>query len=197
MKAFICVLFVLFFAPSFKAQDGDFTSEEKNMANTAKDAEYFSPVERDVIYYMNLCRMNPKKFLRVVLEEGYYVKDNEDYIKKSPKYLTSLKQKLKSMKPLTPLSPDKNLYEMALCLAKEQEKSGVTGHERKKCKKDYYGECCSYGEDTAEGIVLQLLIDQDVPSLGHRKIILGEYTQVGVAKRSHKRYRSCAVLDFR
>ena len=191
---FILTIFVYSF---LHAQQFQYSEEEINSANTAKNTEYLSQVEKEVIYYINLCRINPTKFLDRYIENGTYIKENEWYIKQNPKYLASLKQKLKSLKPLPLLHPDKALFQTALCLAREQEKSGATGHERKKCKKDFWGECCSYGESTGVGIVLQLLIDQDVPSLGHRKIILGDYSLVGVAFGNHKRYRNLAVIDFK
>ena len=197
MKNVIFILLSVFVSFSFNRQDDQgFTQEEMLRANTAKDVTYLSQVERDVIYMINLCRINPGKFLRNNIESSQYIKENIFFIKKSPKYLSSLKQKLKTMKALQTLVPDKDLYETALCLAKQQEKSGETGHERKKCKKDYYGECCSYGMSTAEGIVMQLLVDLNVSSLGHREILLGNYTKIGVAAKGHKQYGNCAVLDF-
>jgi hypothetical protein len=50
---------------------------------------------------------------------------------------------------------------------------------------------------SARDIVLQLLIDHDVPSLGHRIICLSSaYSVVGVSIQYHSRYGKCAVLDF-
>lgn len=193
---FASLCFVLMSFNSFSQED-DFTKEEKEKANTALNADYLSQMDRDVIYNMNLCRINPKKYLKHKLEKSAYIKEHEIFLKKSPSYLTSLKKKLKSMKALGPINPDKALYQTALCLALQQEKSGEIGHSRKKCKSDYFGECCSYGMQDAEGVVVQLLIDLDVPSLGHREILLGDYTTVGVASKGHKKYGHCTVLDFK
>jgi hypothetical protein len=45
-------------------------------------------------------------------------------------------------------------------------------------------------------IVLQLLIDEDVPSLGHRRILLEKYQTIGVSIQPHSHYGFNAVLDF-
>jgi hypothetical protein len=193
---FTTLCFVLMSFNCF-SQDDDFTEEEKEKANTAVKSDYLSQMGRGIIYNMNLCRINPQKFLKHKLEKSAYIKENEIFLKQSPSYLTSLKKKLKSMKSLDPINPDKALFETALCLALQQEKSGEIGHTRKKCKSDYYGECCSYGMQDAEGVVIQLLIDLNVPSLGHREILLGKYTTVGVASKGHKKYGHCTVLDFK
>ena len=60
----------------------------------------------------------------------------------------------------------------------------------------YGGECCQYGTDNALGVVMQLLIDEGIESLGHRKILMGDYTLIGVAMRPHIAYRVNTVLDL-
>jgi hypothetical protein len=74
----------------------------------------------------------------------------------------------------------------------------MVGHNSISCTDGYHGECCSYGNENGKDIVLQLLIDHDVPSLGHRKICLNEaYVKVGASIQSHKIYESCCVVDFK
>jgi uncharacterized protein YkwD len=51
--------------------------------------------------------------------------------------------------------------------------------------------------DTGKDIILQLLIDDDVPSLGHRINCLNkEYTKIGVSVQPHKKWDTCAVIDM-
>jgi uncharacterized protein YkwD len=51
--------------------------------------------------------------------------------------------------------------------------------------------------DTGKDIVLQLLIDHDVPSLGHRINCLNKaYTKVGVSVQKHINTDICAVIDM-
>jgi len=77
--------------------------------------------------------------------------------------------------------------------------SCYVGHTRQttECKTAYLGECCAYGNSDPLRIVLQLLIDEGVPSLGHRYICLGRYDVVGIATAPHTGYGSNTVLNFR
>jgi hypothetical protein len=167
--------------------------------NTAKDLEYLSATERDVIWVLNMARLNPVLFLNSVLLNP------ESDVFKTPKarsyYYNSLIEDLKILKPnQTPLFPDSNLFVSAKCHAFESGKSGYVGHDRKKntCKKDFYGECCYYGLEDAFVVVISLLIDENVRSLGHRKIMLSnEYTLIGVSLQPHIDYGTNTVLDFK
>jgi len=116
-------------------------------------------------------------------------------------YYNSLVEDLKILKPnQSPLFPDSNLFLSAKCHAFESGKTGYVGHDRKKnsCKKDFYGECCYYGLEDAFVVVISLLIDENVHSLGHRKIMLSnEYTLIGVSLQPHINYGTNTVLDFK
>ena len=104
------------------------------------------------------------------------------------------------MDPLPLLTDNEKCYQSAACHAKLSGITGYIGHNRNsdECQKKKYflGECCQYGNDEAVEIILSLLIDKDVPSLGHRKILLGKYTSAGVSIQPHKTYRFNTVLDF-
>ena len=61
----------------------------------------------------------------------------------------------------------------------------------------YTGENISYGDDNARNIVIQLLVDDGVPSRGHRKNILNfKFDEVGVSVGKHSGYGSMCVIDF-
>ena len=161
---------------------------EYDDANTAKNEDYITVEEKQVYYYLNLVRMNPKLFTDTYLK---HLKNSKNY------YESSLYKELRRLKPLPILKPNRKLFESAQCHAIESGERGYVGHNRFKCKEYFMGECCSYGESDALEIVTSLLIDQDVKSLGHRNICLGMYTELGVAIRPHKGYGENAVLDFR
>lgn len=59
------------------------------------------------------------------------------------------------------------------------------------------GETIAYGPDRAEDVILQLIIDDDVPDRGHRRILFNPtYTAVGAACGPHPVWRKVCVLDF-
>jgi hypothetical protein len=42
-----------------------------------------------------------------------------------------------------------------------------------------------------------LMVDNNIPGHGHRKIILTPYyTKIGIKNGSHKTYSFCSVIDF-
>ena len=103
---------------------------------------------------------------------------------------------LQKLKPLPVLMPDRKLYESARCHATESGKRGYVGHKRFKCEEYYMGECIYYGETDAFGIVTELLVDEGVKSLGHRKIFLDNFTELGVSIQPHKTFGENCVMDF-
>lgn len=167
--------------------------------NTAKDLNYLTQNEKDVIWILNLIRLNPTLFLNSVLLNPLSPAYKD--IKSRSSYLNSLIKDLKELEP-NPLLfvPDSNLFVTAKCHAFSSGKTGYVGHNRKKnaCYKDFYGECCSYGYKDPFDIVVSLLIDEDVPDLGHRHIMLSKkYTLIGVSTQPHSSYRINTVLDFK
>lgn len=184
------IAILLLWQPTPDKKAPSWSKEELAFANTAKKVKYMTDDEKTVIQYMNLARLYPQKYLKIGISDN-------SINKQKSKYHRSLIKMLNEMEPVTALQPSESMYQLAQCLAKEQSKSGKIGHARKKCDDDYWAECCSYGWDGPEIHVLQLLIDEDVPSLGHREIILDQsYSVVGAAIQPHKNYGKCTVIDF-
>lgn len=185
------------------------SQSDLDKANTAANEYYLSELEKGVVFYINLARMYPDLFRETYLDnyvKSLYEDDNKIFVSnrqydyntliKSEYYYSSLYKTLKKQKALNSLIPDKHLYLYALCWAKESGTLGVIGHNRKNCTKGNFAECCQYGYDEALMIVLDLLIDEGIPSFGHRNIILGEYTKVGVSYMPHTKYDVNTVIDF-
>lgn len=160
--------------------------------NTAARARYMSDSERKVVYILNLARKNPQLFCETVVKPLAYDKTSSYYL--------SLVETMSKMEPLGILYPDSGCYASAHCHAYSTGITGYTGHERQtaECRKvqRYNGECCDYGTDKPLDIILELLTDEDVPSLGHRQICLGDrYTGIGTSIQPHKQYSHVAVID--
>lgn len=151
--------------------------------------------EKNAYHYLNYARTKPLEFC-----ERFVV----PHWDKTNSYHNSLVKTMRNMAPVPPVFPEFKLFQSALCHARTAGKAGYTGHDRQKdpktgskCLSFFIGECCSYGYDDGLGIILQLLVDDGVPSLGHREICLSErYSFVGISIQPHSRWDFNSVLDF-
>ena len=120
-------------------------------------------------------------------------------------YIRSVRRDLKKTTDLTPLLPEKDLTAVAQGHAQRSGEKGSTGHQDFKKRFEplmgnpynHVGENCSYGYAKAIDIVISLLIDEGISSLGHRNNILSpDFNAIGVAIRPHKTYKTNCVMDF-
>lgn len=195
----VALLLTLFSFAKEKTYPFDqWTQAELDRANTAKDVSYLDETEQRVIFYTNLARINPKLF-----GETYAAKWVDSLGNKTANG-KSLVAELKRTAPLGELYPDSVLSKDAQEHADVSGKKGKTGHsgddKRYAHVKDRFptwGENCSYGFKEPLAIVMQLLIDDKVPGLGHRKNCLDKrFTHIGVGSAAHKKYKWNCVEDF-
>jgi len=160
--------------------------------HSARTVAWMSQNERMTLYWLNVARLDPKGFCRRFVIPAYH-RDS------SNAYLASLVDYMMRMQPRNALMPDQVQYNNAACHARSSGSRGYVGHTRQTtdCKTSYLGECCAYGNSDPLRIILQLLIDEGVPGLGHRYICLGRYNVVGIATAPHSGYGSNTVLNFR
>jgi hypothetical protein len=172
------------------------TEAQRSAANTAKDITYLSTAEKEAILYLNLARLYPKQFAKTEVAPYTGTDEYPDYLLESP-YKSSLLKYLDSIPASKALTFDSTMYASAKCFAEESGNAGTTGHARRICVDDNFAECCSYGMYSGKDIIMQLLVDYEVPSLGHRKLCLSNsYTQIGVATHSHTVWGTCAVMEL-
>lgn len=166
--------------------------------NTAASTSYLTEEEQKIFWILNMARVNPKLFATTVIKQ-YPELGNHGWLINIYEY-KSLLDTMQRMKPLNPLYPDSLLWASAKCHAITSGDSAYVGHERltEECKKlrKFYGECCDYGYNEALDIIMHLLVDQGVPSLGHRFLMLSNFNKMGVSIQPHKGYRYTTVLDF-
>lgn len=171
---------------------------EYRVCNTAAQVSYLSEPEKQIIYILNLARMNPNLFANTVVTQ--YPDYAGALSMKQSTYYKGLLQFLANKKPMPLLYPEQRLFQSANCHAETSGSTGYIGHNRRTaaCRsvETFLGECCQYGVSDPLSVVLELLIDEDVPSLGHRIILFKPHTQIGVSLRPHKSYRWNAVLDL-
>jgi hypothetical protein len=177
--------------------------EEFDQAALAAKSNKMNKEEQEVIILLNLVRSNPPLFYEKL------AKPYLDSIKPKEFYWNSLIKDLTNTTSMPMLATNDNLFSMAENHAVCTGKIGHVGHDcpkgfnfNQRLKKynlnnSYVGENCSYGYNSAMDIVMQLLVDEDVPSLGHRVNILNKvYKKVGVATRPHAKWESTCVIDF-
>ena len=196
MKYLITASWLFLITYGFAQSPSDyFTAAEIANSNTAIDEDYLSQEEKNIYLYSNLARTSPQKFNRFYIDFVKSRRVNWKELFSKNNYYKSLSTDLLSQKPLEALYPDRELYELAKCWAKESGEKGITGHNRISCP-DVGRENCSYGYSKGLEIVMQLLIDDGIASLGHRTNILSSSKGLGAAIQPHTKYGSCSVLDF-
>lgn len=186
--------------------------------DTTASADYLTEAERQIIIEINMVRTDPSEYARryLVPLQAYYhdkllqfpgevaISTNEGI-----HALDECIKELQAAKPLVPLFPPKGLTLAARDHAEDQAKNGTTGHtgsdrSTMETRLNRYGkwdisagENISYGNVEAKRIVTSLLIDDGVPSRGHRKNLLnGTFKFVGVSVGPHQIYKHICVMNF-
>lgn len=198
MKTLSTFLLFLIFCSSFSQNEKlIWSTSELDSAKTGDTCSYLNAVEKDAIMYLNLARLFPKKFAKIEIPGYYGTKKYGDYLKDSP-YIVTLIAMLDTIAPLPVLIPVDSMTANARCFAIEMGESGYTGHERVNCKnEEKYAECCSFGMNTGKDIIMQMLIDHNIESLGHRKNCLNpRYTKIGLALHTHTEWGHCCVIEL-
>ncbi|MBP5502746.1 MAG: CAP domain-containing protein [Bacteroidales bacterium] len=183
-------------------RDSRWDAEVFDRANTAKDVSYLSDDEKSVICLCNLARLNGTLFANTYLRD--YVAEKS--IKSD--YVQTLIRDLQKVRDLPMLIPDLGLCTAAANHASDIGRTGRTGHKSsdgrdliKRFEKYFangtVSENCSYGKAAPLDIVMQLLIDDGVESLGHRTVMLSkQYGAVGVSIAKHSVFQYNCVLDL-
>lgn len=168
-------------------------------ANTAIRSDFLNEDEKRVVLFTNLARADGPLFAETILRPYILLKEMDN----NP-YISSLFRDLQDVRELPMLRPEKVLYRIARDHAVNSGKKGQEGHQgfRKRyspAMENYIeiGENIYYGQYTPEEIVLQLLIDEGIKDLGHRKNILNpRFNSIGVAIKPHKTYKYNCVMSF-
>jgi uncharacterized protein YkwD len=189
--------------------------------DTARDVDYMSALEKDVVLETNMVRSDPRKYAELYVKPRLQYFDGNKFsvpgrtavsTKEGASAVQECIDELSKMKNVGLLAPEKGLYLAVRDHAADHAATGATGHDGSDGSKlsdriaryavrgkgaSSAGENISYGKSDARDIILQLLIDDGTPSRGHRKNIMnGVYTQTGVAAGPHKVYGAMCVIDY-
>ncbi|MDR0408322.1 MAG: CAP domain-containing protein [Campylobacteraceae bacterium] len=205
-------------APVSDKRDMDDENWDAALLDTARDATYLTPVEKDVILEMNKVRSNPKKYADLYIKPRLqYYSENNMY---SPPGKMPIKttegvkaaqecyEVLSKISPVQLLIPSKGLWQAAKDHASDQSKTGEVGHDGSDGSSPFdrikrygtykmAGENIAYKPNTGREIVVGLLIDDGVFSRGHRDNIMHkEYNHVGATLNSHNKYGVICVIEY-
>ena len=115
---------------------------------------------------------------------------------------------LQNQPPVGPISQSTPVAQAAKALAQEQQ-SGQTGHVSSDgssflqrlthfgVRSSAIGENISYGATSAQDVIMKLIIDDGVPSRGHRiNLFSASWEKAGAGCGTHARYRTVCVIDY-
>mgnify|MGYP002522740579 CR=1 FL=1 len=212
-----------------KTKSGTASSKSKGKSlaplDTARNVDYMSDFEKDVIFEMNKARADPKQFADLYLVPRLERFDGKLYIEKrtdsgnsqgrmilTREGAAAVKECIEFMykqTPRSPLKPSKGLTKTAKEHAESQVLTYETCHTRADGTSPFEnmrkygsfmaaGENIAYGISSARGTVIQLLIDDGVSSRGHRTNIMDKnfnYAGAGFAESKETKRTEC-VIDY-
>jgi hypothetical protein len=178
----------------------------------------YSRAAREVIDEMNRVRKDPSDYAEKYIRPRRKFYRGKEYEVSPTLSIVSIEgveavddclEALAKAKSAGPLKWSEGLALASADHVKDQGRSGKVGHagedqstpservERYGEWKKTVGENISYGSDVPREIVIQLLIDDGVPSRGHRENILNpQFHVAGAAIGPHKEFRHMCVMDL-
>ncbi len=220
----LVLIFLLFiFISAISSSQSDSKEDFYNSGNlieldTAFEAGYLQRLEKEIIFEMNKARANPAKYAEIKIKPMQkrfigkkYIRQNKTYnTKEGTSAVEECYKVLQKTKPTGLLYPNEELSRAAQDHVRDQGKTGIIGHignddstPLKRVKRYlssdyiYIGENISYGISSADDIVSFLLINDGMPSRGHREILLNpKFNLAGVACGRHKVYETMCVIVY-
>ena len=215
MKTILSSLIILFAIHSFAQNNYEWPIK---MLDTARDVNYLSKAEKDVILEINMVRYNPQMYAEQYMSwmKVFY----SEKLLKIPGKITykteegvnafnECMEALREAEPVPILKPSRGMTKACQLLVYDQSSTGKTGHKgsgnstpTERANRfgnftGYFAENIHYGDSEPRFVVVSLLIDDGVRSRGHRKDILNkEFNKIGVSIGDHKVYGNMCVMNY-
>ncbi|NTU91133.1 MAG: CAP domain-containing protein [Chlorobiaceae bacterium] len=186
--------------------------------NTVATPANLSRMEQEVIAEINLVRKNPSRYAQLYLVplrscyDGNVVRFPGGSAIMTNEGVSALDECISDLQRAQPAPPLSARSELALAArdhVRDQGRNGSIGHDGSDGSSTFdrinrygrwmysAGENISYGYHDARTIVAALLIDDGMPSRGHRKNLLNSsFKLVGVNIGPHRVYGDMCVMDF-
>jgi uncharacterized protein YkwD len=157
-----------------------------------------SGLDKQVFDELNLARTQPAQYANIIAQYSNSAAAQEAVAE------------LRNTRPLSALSFSSCLARAAQDHVKDTGSKGIIGHNGSdgsnpgsriarysQSGNSGYAENVSYGMNTGKDVMLQLIIDDGVPSRGHRRNIFNSSSKsVGISCGAHAQYRVMCVQDF-
>ncbi|MDD4849012.1 MAG: CAP domain-containing protein [Bacteroidales bacterium] len=195
------VLWIAYSTTNVKLLDeSSFSTQTEDSLDAARQVTYLNELEKDVVLEMNMARTDPAAYAEQYIKPHWSI----------PAARECYYQMIKT-KPMGILQPCKGISQAAKVHAEDCRKHNFFKHEgsdnssftdRMERFGTYQGQAAEnmsagYDNNNSRNIVVQLLIDDGVPSRGHRNTILNfDLFVVGVACGMHPEYQFMCVMDY-
>jgi len=188
-----------------------------NATISSENGYQLTRMEREVIRELNYARTRPAEYAKHLIQlreyySGVLLKQPNKIPVRTNEGVAAVDEAIQYLQRVAPVSGLKSSIGMSLAARDhvvDQQKSGQTGHtggdesepferlERYGVWDGISGENIAYGDESARMIVMQLIIDDGVPSRGHRENIYNpEFRIAGTAIGTHPVYRTMCVITF-
>jgi uncharacterized protein YkwD len=188
--------------------------------DTARDVDYLSPIEKDVILEMNKVRTDPRRYAELYLQPrlSFFLGRNYSVPGETPietqEGITAVNDCITALNnalSIGLLHPERGLSLAARDHVADQGRTGQTGHngsdwstpESRMRRHGSFragwilGENNNYGSITGREIVIALLIDDGIPDRVNRGNILnGSFTQTGAGFGTHPQHGTMCTITF-
>lgn len=214
----IIILFSFLILSSLYA-DGPGDDWKTHFNQGVKNTDFLSQLEIEVWVELNIIRENPAGFIPYLEEQLGYFKRGSIIIQRPGEIGLRTKEGrsafeeainfLKKQKPVGMMKISRGMSFAAKDHVREQGPSGRTGHYSQNGNSPFdrmnkygkwqntAGENIDYGNNKAKRILMALIVDDGVPSRGHRTNIFNpDFKIVGIACGSHKNYRHMCVMTY-